>query len=472
MLSSGLPLWWIERRLLRRRAARVPLVTLAALLRDGTGTPLQQLTLCMDLGLRDRAREAARGCGALPPHLALPLAWLEGDLAAFDAIAADAALPAALARAPAGWQNRCLSLLSQRDARQALAIAVRMPRQPLCAPAIAWRAGDHDRALGWARHPLWSRHADYRLLQANLADGATAKLDRLNAYLARHGLAPLRLLDAGRPPGTSNLAARVTPPPAAVAPVSVIVPTHDNAGQVAAAIGSLLQQTLPPAEIIVVDDASTDATSGTVAAIAARSPTVRQIRLPVNRGAYVARNVGLAASRCTFVAFQDADDFAHPERLQRALQPMLDDPAVHATTSRCVRLRDDGTFGEARTWPLTRWTPISLVLRRDVALRVAGGFEEARFGADSEYAARLRLLLGETHHRLVPEPLALFAQRAGSLTTSGAAAFDAQGRSDARIVYQQAWMERHLAHLLDGTPLAQPIDPRTAALAEPDAAPG
>jgi glycosyltransferase involved in cell wall biosynthesis len=197
---------------------------------------------------------------------------------------------------------------------------------------------------------------------------------------------------------------------------------------------------------------------------AGRLPGLRVLRLPTQRGAYVARNVGLAAARGEFVIFQDADDFAHPERLAEQIKPMLRDPDLHATTSRCIRLSDDGFFGDIRLWPLTRWTPISLALRRSPVLDRVGGFEEVRYGADSEYVARLRTVLGQRHHRLIPRPLAVFAQRSGSLTTSGATGFDRHGHSRDRMAYQEAWAERHLACLLGGPGLYRPLPNRELAL--------
>jgi glycosyltransferase involved in cell wall biosynthesis len=465
----GTMLQRLENLYLSRRATRnAPLLALAELLRSGGNRPERSLALYIELGLVGRARRTLLESGITPaPALALQLAWLEGDFATLDRLAADPASSAALARMPQNAQNKCLSIIAQHSAQAALALLKDMQRRPLCAPALALRAGEPAIAEAWRRGSRWRLHADYLLLDANRATSAQERLALLNDYLARHGLAPLCLIDAARSLSVGNVAAAEPArggPPQGSARVSVVIPVHDNERHIRASVESMLRQTCPPAEIVVVDDASSDGSASVVGELAAGHPAVRLIRLATNRGAYFARNVGLAASRGEFVAFQDADDFAHPQRLALALEPLLHDPQVHASTSRCVRLSDDGVFGEARPWPLTRWTPISLVLRREVALSRVGVFEDVRFGADSEYVARLRLLLGERHHRLVAQPLALFGQRAGSLTTADDTGFDRRGRSAPRIAYQEAWTERHLASLLGSQRLYRPVPDEVTSL--------
>ncbi|KQW65759.1 glycosyltransferase family A protein [Methylibium sp. Root1272] len=464
----------LEHRLLERRAARTPslLQRLATLLSNDPAPPDGALALCIELGLVRRARQLLdRSPALLALPAAIQLAWLEGDFGALDRCAADPAAAPALARAPQAVQNRCLSILASRSPQAALAVVQAMPRRPACAPAVALRAGEPDTAAAWLRAWPWQMHADYLLLAANQAGDARQRLALLNRYLARHGLAPLQWRQADAPLGVTQLspiaragtASTAAAASAGDALLSVVIPAYDNAVHVRAAIESMLWQTRRPDEILVIDDASRDGTAAIVEALAREHAAIRVIRLPHNRGAYFARNLGLAAARGRFVAFHDADDFAHPQRLDHALAPLLADEQLHATTGRCVRLADDGQFGEARVWPLTRWTPISLLVRREVVLRRVGYFDDLRFGADSEYVARLRLLLGERHHRLVAKPLSLFGQRAGSLTTSGDAGFDRQGWSGPRIAYQQAWTERHLAHLLQGDDLFRPLPAEVAA---------
>lgn len=96
------------------------------------------------------------------------------------------------------------------------------------------------------------------------------------------------------------------------APISVVIPLHNAARHIGAALDSIAWQTMPPAEVIVVDDGSAD---GGGAIVEARG-TARLIAQP-NRGVAAARNAGLAAAAQPFVAFLDADDLWCPGHLAR-----------------------------------------------------------------------------------------------------------------------------------------------------------
>ncbi len=97
--------------------------------------------------------------------------------------------------------------------------------------------------------------------------------------------------------------------------ISVIIPVYNGALYIGEAIESVLQQTLKPTEIIVVDDASTDDT----AAVVGRYP-VRYERLSQNSGAGAARNRGVELSVGAFIAFLDADDYWTSTKLDTQLR--------------------------------------------------------------------------------------------------------------------------------------------------------
>ena len=93
--------------------------------------------------------------------------------------------------------------------------------------------------------------------------------------------------------------------------VAVIIPTFNHARFLAEAIKSVLAQTRPADEIIVVDDGSTD----DPAAVVAKFPTVRLIRQD-NRGLSAARNTGLRNCKASHIVFLDADDRLLPTALE------------------------------------------------------------------------------------------------------------------------------------------------------------
>lgn len=99
--------------------------------------------------------------------------------------------------------------------------------------------------------------------------------------------------------------------------VAAVIPAYNAAATLRRAISSVLGQTEPPNEVIIVDDGSTD---GTRAIALEYGSAVRCLSQP-NGGASAARNRGIEASRADWVAFLDADDEWRPEKLarQRAL---------------------------------------------------------------------------------------------------------------------------------------------------------
>lgn len=97
--------------------------------------------------------------------------------------------------------------------------------------------------------------------------------------------------------------------------VSVVLAVYNGAAYVEAAMRSVMDQTLRDIEIVVVDDASTDATPVILAALAARDSRIRIETLSTNRNAAGAANHGLEHARGRYVARMDADDLCEPNRL-------------------------------------------------------------------------------------------------------------------------------------------------------------
>jgi glycosyltransferase involved in cell wall biosynthesis len=93
--------------------------------------------------------------------------------------------------------------------------------------------------------------------------------------------------------------------------VSVIIPTYNRAASLAAALDSVLAQSYPKIEIVVVDDGSTDDTGAVVARYGDRI----RFQLKPNGGVATARNVGLAAATGELLAFLDSDDVCLPQRI-------------------------------------------------------------------------------------------------------------------------------------------------------------
>src|SRR5262245_349820 len=95
--------------------------------------------------------------------------------------------------------------------------------------------------------------------------------------------------------------------------VSCVVRVFNDERYVREALESVLAQTCPPEEIVVVDDGSS---AGTPEILASYGDRLRVVSQP-NAGAVTARNVGLRAARGDLIAYIDGDDLWHPEKLAR-----------------------------------------------------------------------------------------------------------------------------------------------------------
>ena len=119
--------------------------------------------------------------------------------------------------------------------------------------------------------------------------------------------------------------------------VSVIIPCYHQAHYLAEAIESVLAQTYPHVETVVIDDGSPD----NAAEIAARYPGVRCIGQP-NRGVSEARNLGIRSSNGSFLIFLDADDRLRPDAIEIGLDCFSRHPEVAFVSGRLRFISADG----------------------------------------------------------------------------------------------------------------------------------
>lgn len=177
--------------------------------------------------------------------------------------------------------------------------------------------------------------------------------------------------------------------------VSVVVPVFNGARFLEPTLRSVLAQQAVDAELIVVDDGSTDESAETVSRVAPHALLLRQ----ENAGVCVARNSGLARARARTVIFLDQDDLWHPKMLARQLALLDSDPALvaavcpyhHWRPLRGVYPDPAAVWGEPQKptldpnfsgWVYHQflfdcWALTSATLLRREAVLAAGGFNEA-----------------------------------------------------------------------------------------------
>lgn len=106
--------------------------------------------------------------------------------------------------------------------------------------------------------------------------------------------------------------------------ISVVIPTYNRRETIGRSIDSVLNQTLFPSEIIVVDDGSTDGTSDY---IQSNFPSIRLLQQP-NKGVSSARNMGIRSSNSDWVALLDSDDEWFPQKLEKQVMTLSQSPDI------------------------------------------------------------------------------------------------------------------------------------------------
>ncbi len=110
------------------------------------------------------------------------------------------------------------------------------------------------------------------------------------------------------------------------APVSVIIPTFNRVEFLEKSIGSVLEQTLACAEILVIDDGSSDGTEKMVARLAEQSRGMLRYIYQDNQGASAARNRGIAEAEQDLLCFLDSDDWWDLRKLELQFAAMEEQP--------------------------------------------------------------------------------------------------------------------------------------------------
>ncbi len=233
--------------------------------------------------------------------------------------------------------------------------------------------------------------------------------------------------------------------------VSVIVPCYNQAHFLGAAIDSVHMQD-PLAEVVVVDDGSSDHTGE----VAASRPGVRYVRQE-NRGLALARNRGLAESTGALVIFLDADDRLLPGGIAAGVTALAARPDCAMAYGRCVMMGPDGTHWPTPEQPLTLcdhhaaflrtnpiWMPAAAIFRRE-ALEGAGGLTTG-FDAAADYDLYLRIT---RHHRVHDHGTVVAAYRQHPSSMSGSAsrmlretlAVMQRHRADASAAFGAEWRQ-------------------------------
>jgi hypothetical protein len=257
----------------------------------------------------------------------------------------------------------------------------------LAHPANGAPGASHD---DWLR--LFNRRfQEFDLLPIAVADGDGAPFDRVVVDVPAD-----RMIDDGPL-------------------VTVIMSTYCPDESFRTAVASLLRQTWRNLQILVIDDCSPPESDAVLAEVTGLDPRIEFVRMPVNGGTYRIRNEGIRRSRGEFITFQDSDDWAHPERIERQLAPLLADDSLVSTHSRCARVFPNLSTLNVGMNSFRRCAP-STFFRKDVVIEALGGYDETRKEADNEFYERLKVVFGDDANLDLPDVLVLYHLSPGSLS--------------------------------------------------------
>jgi glycosyltransferase involved in cell wall biosynthesis len=208
-----------------------------------------------------------------------------------------------------------------------------------------------------------------------------------------------------------------------------VIPTYNRAALLRETLKSVTSQTVMPAEIVVVDDGSTDNTPQVVREFAGAGPTVTFLELPHSNRRGPMRNLGVNATTSQIVAFLDSDDLWQPTRIERQLQKWASAPEAGFAFCNARRFNESGPLGAPWLSPTARRDgyilgdvleePVAggstLMVKREAFERV-GGFRDLRLNEDYELTLRLAARYRASY---VPELLVLVREHEGRTTLAG-----------------------------------------------------
>lgn len=231
----------------------------------------------------------------------------------------------------------------------------------------------------------------------------------------------------------TNLALLEPIPPSTRGTVSVIVPVHNGEATLERAVQSVLNQTVPDVEVVIVDDASTDGSRQLAQRLSAQDQRITIVERDVAAGSPATpRDDGISVATGRYIALLDQDDYWLPDKLARQIPLFADDDvavvysdAYHensagdfSTMSRsALRLPDGDILSELVIHDVV--AAPTAVIRRDWVERI-GRFDRNRLVGADDYYYWLRISLKGGRFAAVNAPTAAHTWRPDSLGNTAA----------------------------------------------------
>lgn len=204
--------------------------------------------------------------------------------------------------------------------------------------------------------------------------------------------------------------------------VSIVLPSYNGAKYIRESIDSVLGQTFPSWELILVDDCSTDETAAIAASYAAKDSRIRVIHNAVNQRLPRSLNVGFHEARGRYLTWTSDDNRYLPRAIEVMVRALDVDPATPMVCADMDYIDESGAvlgradaYEDDLIWVENR-VGACFLYRRE-ALSQVGGYDPAKvYVEDYDYWLRLRCRMGEIQR--IPEPLYQYRLHSGSLTAT------------------------------------------------------
>jgi glycosyltransferase involved in cell wall biosynthesis len=209
--------------------------------------------------------------------------------------------------------------------------------------------------------------------------------------------------------------------------VSIIIPAFNAQNTIVEAVNSVLDGTYKNIEILIINDASTDNTEKVINQLAQKYSLIKLHTNELNLGISKSRNLLIKQAKGKYIAFLDSDDTWEPNKLEKCIQTLRENPDLKAVGHAMRYLGKQGRkLGYLSAYPTTReelktlianaclpnFFPSTVVIERATLLKEGGFREDWEVGEDTELFARI------TQYGFIAltEPLANYRLKGGSLT--------------------------------------------------------
>ncbi len=204
--------------------------------------------------------------------------------------------------------------------------------------------------------------------------------------------------------------------------VSVVTPVYNAALFLEETIRSVINQTYPHWELILVDDCSTDGSYEIANAYSEKDSRIKSLQLTENKGAGISRNFGIKEATGTYIAFLDADDLWIPEKLQTQLDFMTKNNCNICYSSYQL-MNEDGSLQPKIVQALPNLT-FKKLLKSNYIGNLTGIYNAAALGKiyapvirkRQDWALWLKALKIENKAMGIKEPLAFYRVRKNSIS--------------------------------------------------------